>query len=189
MKEPARKKARQQKKEETLKKEKEDGEEKKEGEEGNGGDAEAKPEPMEINASEVDVDSVEDVTDLGDCTPLFIEFAHEDWALLEISIELSLLVHAFRKDLNDPDRPSFREDHLSYYFEKYFGKRFLLKSFNVESLPDLLELIEDSVGLAESSGMLQAKLPEDTTASKFLKLAEEHRRDRARRVDAGDQRR
>merc|ERR1719263_1001128 len=48
-------------------------------------------------------------------------------------------------------------------------------------------MLEDSIALAEGSGMLELKLPEDHPHANFVKLAEEHRRDRARRVDAGDE--
>merc|ERR1712085_220628 len=122
---------------------------KKEKEEGDGENAEAekeepKPEQKEIDVNEIDTEIVEDVTDIGNGMPLFSEFVYEDWALLQIRFEFHLLINAFRKDLNDPDRPGFREDHLAYYFEKYFKKSFSLKSFGVETLADFLELIEDS---------------------------------------------
>merc|ERR1719460_601709 len=51
---------------------------------------------------------------------------------------------------------------------------------------DFLEMIEDTISL-EENGMFKSLLPEDTQHAKFVKLAEEHRRDRARRVDAGDE--
>jgi len=124
---------------------------------------------------------------MGNGMPLFSEFVYEDWALLQIRFEFHLLINAFRKDLNDPDRPGFREDHLAYYFEKYFKKSFNLKNFGVETLADFLEMVEDSIGMAGENGMLESKLPEDTPHTKFIKLAEEHRRSRAQRVDAGDE--
>merc|ERR1719453_334463 len=113
--------------------------------------------------------------DLGNGTPLFQEFVYEDWALLGTRYELHLLIHAFRKDLNDADRPSFREEHLEYYYEKYFKKTFNLKNFNVEKFEDFLELIEDSIALTEGNQMLESKHAEDTDFPKFVKLAEEHR--------------
>merc|ERR1719197_795378 len=110
--------------------------------------------------------------DLGNGMPLFTEFLYEDWTLMATRYELNLLIHAFRKDLNDPDRPSFREEHLAYYFEKYFRKAFVVKNFGVENFTDFLELVEDSICLAEGSGMLESKLPEDTPHAKFVKIAE-----------------
>eukprot|EP00438_Fugacium_kawagutii_P015722 Skav235345 [mRNA] locus=scaffold520:1253293:1253487:- [translate_table: standard] len=44
--------------------------------------------------------------------PLFEKFQYEDWTLLSTRYELHLLLHSFKKDLNDPDRPSFGEPGL-----------------------------------------------------------------------------
>jgi len=66
-------------------------------------------EPKEIDMEELDVLSVEDVMDVGNGEPLFANFAYEDWTLLSLRYELHLLLHSFKKDLNDPDRTSWRE--------------------------------------------------------------------------------
>merc|ERR1719204_939731 len=111
-------------------------EKKENGDEEGGEDKEEKAkaeEPMEINAEDVDVFSVKDVCDLGNGEPLFANFVYEDWALLSTRYELHLLLHAFKKDLNDPDRPSFTEAHLAYYYQKYFRKSFSIKSFGVDT--------------------------------------------------------
>mmetsp|Transcript_107201 Transcript_107201/g.169256 ORF Transcript_107201/g.169256 Transcript_107201/m.169256 type:complete len:972 (+) Transcript_107201:60-2975(+) len=184
---PVKRKYAQKKKEEEAKKAKEDAKK----EEGETAEAEEKEEEKEakpdITAEDVEVDTVEDVTDIGTGEPLFANFVYEDWTLVAMRYELHLLIHAFRKDLNDPDRPSFQETHLPYYYEKYYGKSFVLKNFGVEKMEDFLEMIEDSIVLAEGSSMLESKLAEDMALTQFIKLAEEHRRDRARRVDAGDE--
>lgn len=182
-KDPVKRKYAQKKKEDELKK--------KQQEEGaDAADAdqeETKAEPMDITVADDDVPSVEDVADIGNGKPLFSDFVYEDWVLLSTCFELHLLIHSFRKDLDDPDRPGFREPHLPYYYEKYFKKSFSLKNFGFESLVDFLELIEDAVGIGSESGLLEAKLPVDTSHAQFMKMAEQGRRDRARRVDAGDE--
>jgi len=142
---------------------------------------------MEIDPDTVDVMSVEDVADLGSGEPLFSSFSHEDWALLAIRYELFLLVHSFKKDLDDADRPSFSGKDLCFYYQKYFKKQFGLRNFNVDSIEGLAGLIKDTLAVDSKTGFLQVLLPEDTPAAKFLKLAELHRRDRQRRLDAGDE--
>merc|ERR1712187_1105158 len=57
------------------------------------------------DVDEPDVDSVEDINDIGSGKPLYFSFAYEDWVLLSLRFELHLLAHAFKRDLNDPDRP------------------------------------------------------------------------------------
>merc|ERR1712151_88365 len=153
-KDPVKKKYAQKKKEEEAKSKKV---EEKDGEAGEGEEvAETKQEPTE-SAADIDVDSVEKVDDIGNGEPLFSNWVYEVWTLLSLRFELHLLIHAFRKDLNDADRPSFREEHLAYYYDKYYKKSFTLKNFGVDALADFLELLEDSIALAEN-GMFESKL-------------------------------
>jgi len=158
--------------------------EKKDGEEAAPESAEK---PVEINAEDLDVwTEVKDVMDIGSGEPLFANFAYEDWALLSIRYELHLLVHAFKKDLNDPERPSFVESHAAYYYNKYFKKAFNVKLFGVADLAGLVELIKESVKINDKS-MLECGKSEDTPSENFVKLTEDHRRERQRRMDAGDE--
>merc|ERR1711990_1263540 len=85
--------------------------------------SEEEPKLPEVDPEDVDVFAVEDVMDLGSGEPLFSKFGPEDWALLSLRAELHFLVHAFKKDVDDPDRPSFHESHLSFYYTKYFKKQ------------------------------------------------------------------
>merc|ERR1719356_341285 len=166
------------KKEEAKKKKEEAGEEAAE---------EEAAEPMEINAEDVDAMEVEDVTDLGNCEPLFAHFVYEDWALLSLRYEFNLLLHSFKKDLNDPDRPGFKEEHLAFYYSKYFKKTFTLKNYGIEKIADFVELVKENVTINEKTGFFEPVLEPDTAPAHFVKLTEEHRRERARRVDAGDE--
>jgi len=143
--------------------------------------------PMDINAEDINVTTVEDVTDLGNGEPLFANFVYEDWALLSARYELHLLLHAFKKDLNDADRPSFSESHLGFYYNKYFKKSFTVKHFGVETFAGFLELVKDTLTVGGENSFLQAELPEDTPHDGFVKLVEEDRRERQRRIDAGDE--
>jgi len=155
--------------------------------EGEEGDKTEDKAPMEVNAEDLDVFAVEDVKDIGSGEPLFANFVYEDWALLSLRYELHMLVHAFRKDLDDPERPGFTEKHLSFYFQKYFKKPFIAKSFGVSDFASLLELIKDVAGLEANNSIVKAQLSDDTPAENFVKLTEDHRRERERRLDAGDE--
>merc|ERR1740121_2201262 len=164
--------------------EKKDGEEKAE---------EKEPEPeeeeqnMDINAEDLDVFAVDDVTDIGNGEPLFANFVYEDWTLLSLRFELHLLAHAFKHDLADPERPTFHQQHLAYYYNKYYKKPFNLKSFGVEELKDLVDMVKDTVEISAKNSTIESQLSDDTPMDNFVKLTEDHRRDRQRRLDAGDE--
>eukprot|EP00435_Cladocopium_sp_Y103_P049544 s854_g15.t1 len=148
--------------------------------------AKEKAAPMEIDFEDLDVMGVEDIMDLGNGMPLFEKFQYEDWTLLATRYELHLLLHSFKKDLNDPDRPSFGEKHLGYYYSKYFKKAWNFSQFGLEKFEDLLDVIRDTVSMGDQDFM-KAEKPEDTPLEDFVKMTEEHRRERERRVDAGDE--
>merc|ERR1740120_499035 len=48
-------------------------------------------------------------------------------------------------------------------------------------------MMKDTVSISETNKFLIASMQDDTSVSNFVKLTEEHRRERARRVDAGDE--
>jgi len=141
---------------------------------------------MEIDVDELDALTVEDINDIGTGEPLFANFAFEDWSLLRVRLELHLLLVSFKKDLNDPERQSFHESHLSFYYNKYFKKSFNIKFFGVDKFAGLAALIGDTVALKDE-GMISCELADDKEHVHFVRLAEEHRRDRQRRLDAGDE--
>lgn len=149
---------------------------------------EVKDEPMkpEINAEDLDVFAVEDIMDIGNGEPLFAHFENEDWALVLLRFELHLLVHAFRHDLDDPERQTFHKDHLPFYYSKYYRKALIAKNFGVSSTDELVEMIQDTVELDKNSTFVW-QLSADTPLENFVKLTEDQRRERQRRIDAGDE--
>jgi len=162
---------------------KEKKEEKKEGEEG---DAEAAG--AEDERVEGDIFTVEDICDVGNGEPLFAHFGMEDWALLALRYELFLLVHAFKKDVDDQDIPGVLEQHLAFYYNKYYNKQLNPKYFGVASNAELVELVKDTVTIPSESQVLSSELSDDADAVDiFVKLTEESRRERQRRIDAGDE--
>lgn len=149
-----------------------------------GADPEA--ELMKIDAESIDIHTVADVTDIGSGEPLFANFVFEDWTLLSTHVELHLLLHAFRKDLNDPERLSFHESHLAFYYSRYYRKPFELKYFGVETLVDFVEMVSETMKVRDD-GMLEAILGEDAPLDGFLRHTEAYRRERQHRIDAGDE--
>lgn len=147
----------------------------------------AKPKVPKVEAEDVDVWDVEDVGDLGDGEPLFANFTVEDWALLILRFDLHLLVHAYRHDLQDPERPSFHESHLAYYYNKYFQKDLSARHFGVQSTKDILAMVDDSVELGDRCAVLKAMLSDDTPLENFVKLTEDARRERQLLLDQGDE--
>eukprot|EP00930_Biecheleria_cincta_P011308 TRINITY_DN113_c0_g2_i2.p1 TRINITY_DN113_c0_g2~~TRINITY_DN113_c0_g2_i2.p1 ORF type:complete len:876 (-),score=241.20 TRINITY_DN113_c0_g2_i2:533-3061(-) len=145
-------------------------------------------EPMEVDVENIDPMAVEDITDLGNGEPLFANFTYEDWTLLTTRYELHLLAHSFRKDLNDPDRPGFGLKDLGYYYNKYYKKTWNFQQFGVKEFdPDLVELLKDSVSLETESGHVKTDGDEDIALEQFIRLTEDNRRERQRRIDAGDE--
>eukprot|EP00928_Gymnodinium_smaydae_P053199 TRINITY_DN37243_c0_g1_i1.p1 TRINITY_DN37243_c0_g1~~TRINITY_DN37243_c0_g1_i1.p1 ORF type:complete len:1086 (+),score=373.31 TRINITY_DN37243_c0_g1_i1:89-3346(+) len=132
-----------------------------------------------------DIQGVEDVKDVGGGVPLFARFSSEDWTLLNLRYELHLLCHAFRKDLNDEDRKNFPLEHAPHYYGKYYRRSLTSKQYGMEKLEDVIELVNDSVDVEKE--MLVSKLAEDVALDTFIKTTEEQRRDRERRIDAGDE--
>merc|ERR1712129_552132 len=166
-------------------KEKEAAAKKKEGEEG-----EEAPQEEEEEQQEADIDIllVEDVNDVGTGDPLYKDFTFEDWALLQIRLELYLLHIAFKKDVDDPERPGVPEQHLPFYYNKYFRKQLTPKYFGVGTNTELTTLIKDTVTWNDESKVMTTPQPEDLDGSDiFVRLTEENRRERQRRIDAGDE--
>lgn len=136
----------------------------------------------------LDVFGVEDILNIGAGEPLFSAFAFEDWSMLSLRFELHLLVHAFRRDVNDPDRTSIHLEHLPFYYNKYYKKAFNSKFFGFDTYEEVLQLVRDTVLLNPKRKVLEALLPEELEANNvFVMLTEESRRERNRRVDMGDE--
>jgi len=149
--------------------------------------AEAGAEESDVNIDDVDPMAVADVSDVAKGEPLFASFAYEDWHLVTARAELFMLLHSFKKDVNDPDRPSFSGKDLAFYYQKYYKRVFSVKAFAADSVESVVAHMKDTLSIDESSTFLEVSLPEDTALEQFVKLAEAHRRDRQRRLDAGDE--
>ncbi|CAE7742529.1 desi2, partial [Symbiodinium pilosum] len=144
----------------------------------------------EIEKADNDVFEMEDVTDIGTGEPLFFNFGFEDWALLSLRFELHLLAHAFLHDCGDPERTGIYPDHLLFYYNRYYKKGLNPKNYGVEGVEarrELVALVRDSIVICPPKvieSMLSAELEDNDI---FVKLTEEARRERLRRLDAGDE--
>lgn len=138
--------------------------------------------------SKIDVFGVENILDIGDNKPLFQHFNFEDWTMLSLRYEIHLLAHSFRKDVTDPDRVGIHADHLAYYYNRYFKKQLNLKFYGVETIDQLLEYVTEVVAMNEKTRILEPLLGEEVEfPGVFAMITEEDRRDRARRVDMGEE--
>uniref|UniRef100_A0A7S1WG85 B30.2/SPRY domain-containing protein n=1 Tax=Alexandrium catenella TaxID=2925 RepID=A0A7S1WG85_ALECA len=139
-----------------------------------------------IKLEDVDVHNCD-----GDGTPIYANFKYEDWLLLSWRYELHLLVHAFMEDVADPDYKGIPEEHVAHYFRLYYGIPCDLKGkLGMDGLPAVVKLLKGPVELVELKPgykVLQSTLPMSATADDFVRSIESYRRDRARRVEAGDE--
>jgi len=142
----------------------------------------------EIEANEVDVFELPDVTDTGEGEPLFCNFAFEDWAMLSLRYEIHLLTHSFLHDCGDPERAGIFPDHMLFYYNKYFKKGLNPKNYGVDTTDELMGLIKDTIVVLTGPKVVESQLMGELESNDiFVKLTEESRRDRQRRIDAGDE--
>merc|ERR1712217_360448 len=137
---------------------------------------------------EADIFSVVDINDVSNGEPLYSNFNFEDWALLQLRMELYFLQLGFRKDVDDPERPGILEIHLAFYYNKYYRKTMNAKYFGVNTNLELCALVKDTVKFRENPQVLTSVIAEEPeNFDMFARLTEEHRRERQRRIDAGDE--
>eukprot|EP00439_Symbiodinium_sp_Y106_P048707 s460_g6.t1 len=114
------------------------------------------------------------------------QFSWEDWILLSLRVELYLMVHSFRKDCTDPDRPGIHVDNVPFYYNRYFRKTFAANHYGFEANEKVIDLVKDTVSLGERN-MLTPELGEELdNFDLFLKLTEEGRRERDLNIDLGE---
>jgi len=137
---------------------------------------------------DIDIFALEDINDLGEGVPLYKDFGFEDWALVTLRWELYLLSHAFMKDVDDEERVGIHESNLAFYYNKYYKKTLNSKHYGKDTNTALLDLIKDTVTIDSEKSVLSSQLNDDVDQLDiFVKLTEECRRERQRRVDAGDE--
>lgn len=149
-------------------------------------DKEQQDEESSNQAGPGDIYTITDICDVGKGEPLFKYFTFADWVLLQLRYELFLLQAAFKKDVDDSERPGIHGTHFIFYYSKYFRKQLNPKSYGVNSNSELTALVKDTV-LWNEQEVLTSPLAEDVGVEMFVKLTEDKRRQRQRRIDAGDE--
>jgi len=115
------------------------------------------------------------------------QFTEEDWMLANIRFELVNIVHAFKEDVNDADRPSFPPALTDSYYKSYVNKSFHPMNFACESVENLVtEHLSDCIAVDEK-GLLAAKLDKDIPLEQIWDLVEVARVRRETRVGSGDE--
>jgi hypothetical protein len=148
------------------------------------GPKKAAKKPDEVE-EDVDIFSVTDINDVGEGVPLYEKFEKDDWTLVQLRFELCALVLSFKQDCNDPDRLGIPKDHVDFYYQKYFKKGVQPKQYGMTNTDEVVALVKDCVQYEDNLLTSQHETLEDLSV--FLKLTEEHRRERPRRIDAGDE--
>eukprot|EP00929_Paragymnodinium_shiwhaense_P033802 TRINITY_DN18499_c0_g1_i1.p1 TRINITY_DN18499_c0_g1~~TRINITY_DN18499_c0_g1_i1.p1 ORF type:complete len:905 (-),score=228.58 TRINITY_DN18499_c0_g1_i1:186-2900(-) len=129
----------------------------------------------------------DDIGNVGGGMPLFKDFDVEDWALLSLRFELHILVHAFRKDVEDTDRQSIHVEHLPFYYQKYFRKELRPQYWGQDTVNEVLKLVEDVI-FFKSKNIIESALPEEMESwGVFVRVTEEARRNRCLKIDLGDE--
>mmetsp|Transcript_4644 Transcript_4644/g.11665 ORF Transcript_4644/g.11665 Transcript_4644/m.11665 type:complete len:294 (-) Transcript_4644:128-1009(-) len=119
--------------------------------------------------------------------PVFAEFQAEDWIMMGLRFELSLLVHAFKRDANDPERTGIHIEHLGFYYQRYYRKVLEPRTFGVDSLERVVELVKDTLYITKQQ-VVETLLPDEMESYAVIaQLTEEARRSRVLAVDAGDE--
>merc|ERR1719454_864304 len=131
-------------------------------------------------------ESVEDIHNVnGIGCPLFHKFDHQDWILVTVRYELHKLLHAFAHDKKDDDVIGMHTSLVSQYFEKYFKKAFVPTQYAHDTVEALLEYLKDTVEVVDE--IVRPVLAEDADVPTFIKITEQERRVRERRLAAGDE--
>lgn len=150
-------------------------------------DEEEEEETFEVpDINEIDVWTCDDLVDVGEGMPLFAKFESEDWTLAGLRYEFHILLHAFTKDVPEDSRPGIHKDLLAHYYSLYARRQLIPEQCGCETEDALLEMMADVMCVGDD-GILIADQEEESTNATFVKLTEEARRDRARRIEAGDE--
>lgn len=106
--------------------------------------------------------------------------------MMALRFELHLLAQAFRKDVDDAERPGMHIEHLGFYYEKYYKKKLTLKDYGVEDLKKLLGMVDDTVYLSPKD-LIGNMIGEDMENPQvFVKVTEEARRFRSLQLALGN---
>ena len=136
----------------------------------------------------VDIAGVTDIHNAdGKASALYAHFVYEDWVIVRLGVELHLLLVAFLRDVKDANLTGILEGHVGHYYELYYKQKLNLGMTGEDTLEEVLEIIQDQpMDLFDFDGVLRPMLPAEAPLEDIVKLAEYYRRERVRRVKAGN---
>lgn len=124
-------------------------------------------------------------------TPIYANFKYEDWLLLQWRLEMHFLAHAFALDVEDSDRPGIPEEQLAHYYSIYYKVKCDPGKLACDNLQKVFKLLKlPGLELTDKGGkskILCSGADKDTSLKDFIIGVESYRRDRNRRIDAGDE--
>merc|ERR1719331_279561 len=128
-----------------------------------------------------------DMTVDDDAAPVAITAPLEDWALMTMRAELHILLRSFKADVTEKDaeRRGITTKHLGFYYSLFLQKSLDPTSVGMPSQEKLLEYLSDVVTV--TGGVLALKSSEDLPLAAFVKETESRRRDREKKLLAGDE--
>lgn len=149
-----------------------------------------KDESVQANEEIPDITKDEDLHKSDDGgEPIYAHFKFEDWILLSWRFELHLLVHGFVNDVDDAEHTGLPTEHLEHYYKLYYKRPFHARDLNCSKFSEVVELMADTFSIDDNAKRkpLLSKFEKDAQVVAFVKLVEEARRDRLRRIEAGDE--
>jgi len=114
--------------------------------------------------------------------PIFAFFSEEDWLILQIRFQYALMVHWFCQQY---DRVGFHIKHFEYYYQRYFSKATKPQDFDKETVEEVILAYVPELEI--SKNMVSLREGVDLEPLAILRQVEIQRRDRAFRVEAGDE--
>jgi len=136
----------------------------------------------ELLKDEAQIFEATNICDIGDAKPLASNFGFEHWTMLALRFELHLLVHAFKRDSKSG---TLVQDQVAFYYNKYYSKMLTPSNYGLQRIDDVLNLIDNTVVTVDR--VVESQLTDELHSNDiFLRLAEDDRQVRQRRVDSGD---
>lgn len=137
-------------------------------------------------ANTYDTFAVEDINDVNNHgMPLYSKFSQEDWTLAALRYEIHIMLSAFQKEVEETKRPGIHKNLFVEYFRLYGRRDFYSENYGAANLDVFCEMMKDTFVINDDGLMMPEHDPE-TVPSIFIRLTENARRERQRRIDLGD---
>jgi len=144
-------------------------------------------EPEEVDfASTYDTYAVEDINDVnGKGMPLYSKFEQEDWTLAGLRYEVHVVMSTFAKEVEASKRPGIHKTLFSDYFKLFQRRDFYPENYGCKDLEAFCEMFKDTFAI-DDDGLLVPEHEPEAAVTTFIRLTEDARRDRERKLFLGD---